>query len=287
MTRNKGWYLLIGCLLIVVAVLFVKFAVFPSAAMSASVDVERGLQSGDLTVPDIATSEPLVHLPIVQADPTPTATSPPPSVLQNGGFEQGPVVWDQFSSHEWQLILHENNLPVEAHSGSWGAWLGGDYNETSILAQVIYISPGSAILRYWLWIASYDVCNPEYDIAGVLINDTAVDAFLLCEDENTYGWVTRSVNLSAYSGQWVTLYLAAFTDSTLNSNLLLDDVSLGSATLEEPTVADRTSPNAAAKDLALRAGVARADEAISSGDYRAAILELLTADANPIPRAQK
>jgi len=138
------------------------------------------------------------------------------------------VVWDEYSSNGWQLILQDIDLPESPHNGSWAAWLGGDANEASILSQDIYLAASARTLRYWHWIDSEDICDPDYDIAGVLINDTAVDAFLLCEAGNTNGWRLRTVDLNAYVGQNVILEIAAFTDNILNSNLFIDDVSLGS-----------------------------------------------------------
>jgi hypothetical protein len=41
--------------------------------------------------------------------------------------------------------------------------------------------------------------------------------------------VTHSINLSAYAGQLVTLQIRVETDSSINSNLFIDDVSLQSS----------------------------------------------------------
>ena len=68
---------------------------FSNTAVTATKSSDRDRQSQNQMVSEIGTLEPSVHLPILRADPTPTATSPPPSILLNGGFEQGPLVWDQ------------------------------------------------------------------------------------------------------------------------------------------------------------------------------------------------
>ena len=167
---------------------------------------------------------PLVFRPL--PTPTPTATPPPMNVIVNGNFEAGPTGWQQYSSNGWQLILSQANLPVPPRSGAWAAWLGGDYDEASILSQVVTVPVSNSTLTYWLWIASADVCG--YDVGGVVINeDDAVDAYWLCSDNNTGGWILRSVNLGAYAGQTVLMDFAAFTDDSLNSNMFLDDISLG------------------------------------------------------------
>jgi hypothetical protein len=233
MERKRRLQLLIGIMLGAVLLLTFLLGVFPITAMSVALTDATEPQSQELnTFTESATLEPISLLPLLRRDPTPiptpTPTSVPQSILLNGGFEQGPDVWNEYSSNGWQLILQDIDLPVSTHNGRWAAWLGGDANEASILSQDIYLAASATTLRYWHWIASEDICNPDYDIAGVLINDAAVDAFLLCEAGNTNGWRLRTVDLNAYVGQNVILEIAAFTDSVLNSNLFIDDVSLGS-----------------------------------------------------------
>lgn len=195
--------------------------------------------------PPTTGGEPDSYLPAVfrpLPTPTPTATPPPVNVIVNGNFEAGSTGWQQFSSNGWQLILQQANLPVPARSGAWAVWLGGDEDEASIISQVVTVPAGNSMLTYWLWIASEDFCG--YDVGGVLINEEdAVDAYWLCSDNNTGGWVRRDVNLGAYAGQTVEVIFAAFTDGSLNSNMFLDDISLGlslSAPAAPETAAEST-----------------------------------------------
>jgi hypothetical protein len=158
--------------------------------------------------------------------PTPTSTNTPTSTPEpqicNGDFEQGKTCWLEESSNGYDLVTSDFQGTINPHSGNWAAWLGGDYNETSLLYQQVTVPTGSPNLSYWHWIASADVCG--YDVAGVVINEDAVDAYWLCDAEDTGGWVQRIVNLSAYAGQSVTLYFLADTDGSFNSNLFIDDV---------------------------------------------------------------
>lgn len=154
-----------------------------------------------------------------------TTVLPPP--IENGDFEQGPGVgWYEYSSHGWPIILSRDFLPVPPRSGDWAAWLGGEYEEVSIIGQQVTIPTDNPVLTFWYWIASQDFCG--YDFGGVIINlDTVVDAFDLCDDEDTNGWVLRMVDLVDYAGQSVELEIVAVTDESLNSNLFVDDVALG------------------------------------------------------------
>jgi hypothetical protein len=58
-----------------------------------------------------------------------------------------------------------------------------------------------------------------------------VDVFQLCEDENTGGWVRRSVDLSNYAGQTIVIDIRSETDGSLYSSLYIDDVSLAASPL--------------------------------------------------------
>jgi hypothetical protein len=178
------------------------------------------------------------------SDARSVVVSPPPTLI-NGGFEQGPGVgWEEYSSHGWPIILQADQMPVNPRSGSWAAWLGGEHDELSLVAQEVTISGGSPYLIYWTWIESEDFCG--YDFGGVVINfDTVVDVFQLCEDENTGGWVRRSVDLSDYAGQTIVIDIRAETDGSLYSSLYIDDVSFAASPLggaAEPDWSEMTLP---------------------------------------------
>lgn len=159
--------------------------------------------------------------------------------LYNGSFENGrDGSWIEVSQHGWPLIVNDLPGSVTPHNGSWAVWLGGEYDEISAIVQDVTIQSGAATLSYWLWIASQDSCG--FDYGGVIIDNTIVDAFNLCTATNTGGWVRRTVNLSPYVGQTVALQIRAETDGSLNSNLFVDDVALGSSLLSQEEPPDTT-----------------------------------------------
>jgi hypothetical protein len=147
---------------------------------------------------------------------------PPSNPIQNGDFENGrDGSWTEYSAQGWDLI--STDITVPAHSGSWAAWLGGDNDEIAYIEQQVTIPSGSSVLSFWYWINSEDSCGNDF--GGVIINgSTVVDAFDLCSSTNTGGWVRRTVDLNAYAGQTVQLQIRAETNSSLNSNLFVDDV---------------------------------------------------------------
>ena len=159
--------------------------------------------------------------------------------LVNGDFESGPTGWVEYSWNGWNLILPASSLLVTPYSGSWAVWLGGDYDEISYIQQQVTVPAGSPYLAYWHWLASEDICG--WDFGSVIINSTIVDVYDLCESTHTGGWAKHVINLSAYAGQSVSLQIRAETDSSLNSNLFIDDVSFqasASSVKNSPTLFD-------------------------------------------------
>jgi hypothetical protein len=157
--------------------------------------------------------------------------------VANGGFEYGPDgSWEEYSLQEWPIIVTVEVMPGAAHGGTWVAWLGGDADEQNAISQAVVIPTGPSTLQYWNWIDSEDRCG--YDMAGVVIDGVFEQVFYLCVENSTEGWVLREVDLSAYAGKTVLVSFMAETDSTLNSNFFVDDMSIkeGPVATPEPTV---------------------------------------------------
>jgi serine protease len=150
----------------------------------------------------------------------PMVMTPP---IVNGDFESGKTGWTEFSTHGYTIIGTSYPTYTIPHSGSWLAWLGGEYSAITYVRQQVKVPTESPYLAYWQWIDSQENgCN--YDYGKVLINNTVVNSYGLCKTSNTGGWVKHIVNLSSYAGQTVALQIRATTDSTINSNLFVDDV---------------------------------------------------------------
>ena len=115
--------------------------------------------------------------------------------------------------------------------------MGGLDDETSILSQQVTIPAGQTVFSYYYWIGSSDTCG--YDYGYIYVEGVRVKEIQLCESTSTGGWVRGTANLSAYAGQTVILEFVVETDGSVNSNLFIDDVALGSslaaATEPEPT----------------------------------------------------
>jgi hypothetical protein len=153
--------------------------------------------------------------------------------LVNCDFELGSGHgWNEYSYQGWYpVVLPASALSavsVTPRSGNYAAWLGGADDEITYISQQVTISANAPYLVYHQWIGSNEsTCT--YDIGGVLINHVVVDYYGLCGSTNTGGWATHSVNLSAYVGQSVLLEIRVETDSSVNSNMFVDDVALSNS----------------------------------------------------------
>ncbi len=106
---------------------------------------------------------------------------------------------------------------------------------------------GAPYLTYYHWIASADACG--YDFGGVLVNGAVVDVYTLCTSTSTGGWVKHVVNLGSYANQSVMVQIRSENDSSLNSNLFVDDVSFeSSAAMNEVGMAKPDAASAAPKN---------------------------------------
>ena len=147
--------------------------------------------------------------------------------IVNGGFEQGRFAgWSEYSNWGYEVVTPLDYYPsgLGPHSGYWIAVLGlDDYAETKLSQSNITIS-GPTTLRLWYWMMSEDVCG--YDVGYIKVNSTIVYVWDLCYYKNTSGWVPLDINLNAYNGQTVTLSIEVYTDESLLSALLIDDISL-------------------------------------------------------------
>ena len=103
------------------------------------------------------------------------------------------------------------------------AQLGGDFDDISELWQSVFVTPGLSTLHYWYWIGSDDYCG--YDFFRIKVDGTTLETKELCDPNNTYGWVEGTLDLSTFTGLTVSLMFEVTTDSSLNSNFYLDDVS--------------------------------------------------------------
>lgn len=143
-------------------------------------------------------------------------------LLGNPGFETGTASpWTATSG------VVNNSSTEPAHSGSWKAWLDGyGATHTDSLSQSVTIPAGcaSATLSYWLHIDTAETGSTVYDKLTVTVNGTTVASYSNV-NANT-GYTQRSVNVSSYIGQSVTVTFTGVEGTKLQTSFVLDDIAL-------------------------------------------------------------
>ncbi|MEV4558165.1 putative Ig domain-containing protein [Kitasatospora sp. NPDC049285] len=146
----------------------------------------------------------------------------PAQLLGNAGFETGSAApWTTTSG------VVDNSASEAAHSGSWKAWLNGYGSaHTDSAAQTVTIPAGcKATLSYWLHIDTAETTTTTaYDKLTVTVNGTTVASYSNL-DKNT-GYAQKTVDLSSYAGQTVTLKFNGVEDSSLQTSFVIDDTAI-------------------------------------------------------------
>jgi hypothetical protein len=148
-------------------------------------------------------------------------------LLQNPSFEDGLSSWTQSVGG----IVSET-APFAARTGTWNGWMGGwgiDMIDT-LTQQVSIPANCSASLSYWLRIeTSEDVNAGVRDTFLVEVtsggNTSQVGPTYSNADAGPV-YVLRTVDLSAYAGQNVTLRFVSHENLYQASNIYFDDVAL-------------------------------------------------------------
>ena len=154
-------------------------------------------------------------------------TAPPPptcsgQLLGNPGFETGSAApWTATSG----VISNSSSEPP--HSGSWDAWLDGyGSSHTDTLSQQATIPAGcSATLSYWLHIDTAETTtSTAYDKLTVKVGSTTLASY--SNLNHASGYAQKSLSLSAYAGQTITITFTGVEDSVLQTSFVLDDAAV-------------------------------------------------------------
>ncbi|MEV0375906.1 M28 family peptidase [Streptomyces sp. NPDC050636] len=142
-------------------------------------------------------------------------------LLTNGGFENGTAPW---TGDTGTIGAHSGR---SAHSGSRFAWLGGyGSSATDSLSQSVTLPSGcaKATLTYWLHIDTDETDRVAYDTFRVKVGNTTLTT--LSNTDATTGYTQRTLDLTPYIGQQITLTFTATEDASLQTSFVIDDAAL-------------------------------------------------------------
>ncbi|MYW03604.1 hypothetical protein GT354_36075, partial [Streptomyces sp. SID3343] len=199
-----------------VGVAFAPSTVQSGASSTLTTTVDANVAPGTYPITVTGTGSSATH----SATYTLTVTGTTGNALANGGFEQGTANWTQSAND----ITNSNQN--SAHGGSWYAWMMGyGSTATETVAQAnVAIPAGSPQLKLWVKITTQESGSTVYDTLKVKIGNATVATY--SNANATGGYVQKTVNLSAYAGQTVTVTFAGAEDASLTTTFLVDDVSI-------------------------------------------------------------
>jgi len=180
---------------------------------------------------------------------TPPPPPPPPSgtnLLLNPGFESGAVNWSATTG-----VIGQNGASEPTHSGTWNAWLNGygTPHTDSITQSVTIPAAGSATLSYYVHIDSAETSTTSaFDTMTVRAGSTGLQT--LSNLDAAGGYQLKTVDLSAFTGQTISLSFTGVENSTLRTSFVVDDTAVTIPSVltapAAPTGANATSGNAQA-----------------------------------------
>ncbi|MEU9469031.1 M1 family aminopeptidase [Streptomyces avermitilis] len=194
-----------------------------------------------------------VPLPATPAAATPhtapsAAACTPAQVVTNGGFESGTSPWNQSSTS-----VITNRAGQTAHGGTTFAWLDGvGSTHTDTLSQSLTIPSGcsSATLTFWLHIDTAETTSSTaYDKLTAKIGTTTLATYSNL-DKNT-GYVRKSFDVSAFTGQTVNVAFTGTEDSSLQTSFVIDDVALDTSGDTTPPADSTRTPAAPSYTVSL------------------------------------
>jgi hypothetical protein len=153
---------------------------------------------------------------------TTTGGCTPAQLLGNPGFETGAAApWTASAG------VIDSSTGEAAHSGSWKAWLNGYGSaHTDTLSQPVTIPTGcSATFTFYLHIDTAETTTTTaFDKLTVQAGSTTLATYSNLNAAS--GYVQKSLNLSAYAGQTITLKFTGTEDSSLQTSFVVDDTAV-------------------------------------------------------------
>ncbi|HZU66010.1 MAG TPA: protease pro-enzyme activation domain-containing protein [Ktedonobacteraceae bacterium] len=172
--------------------------------------------------------------PTVTNTPEPTSTPPGPSnsLIQDGGFEDGPGIWQESSAGGYELIDTTN-----PHSGQYSAYLCGYSSCDDVISQdfTVPTNASSISLSYW-WFgdtsSTSSSCKDTLTVSLLDSNGSVIGKVeQSCNTDANQSWQQVQADLtsllSSYAGQTVTLVFEGQTSTShATTAFFVDDVAV-------------------------------------------------------------
>jgi hypothetical protein len=147
----------------------------------------------------------------------------PGQKLGNPGFESGATSWGGSTGS----IGNWSSYGEPAHAGVNAAYLDGyGSSHTEAINQSVTIPSGcSATLSFWLHVDTAETTtSTQYDKLTVKVGSTTVATYSNLNKGS--GYSQKSINVSSFAGQTVSISFTGTEDVSLQTSFLIDDTAL-------------------------------------------------------------
>ncbi len=152
-------------------------------------------------------------------------------LIVNGGFENGQTPWQESSTGGFQIID-----PTNPHTGAESAYLCGYNRCTDQIWQAVTLPSSftTVTLTFWWYMNTQESGSTCFDFFYVRIRNasgtTLSTPFQKCNANANNGWQQVTINItttvSSLKGQGIQILFRGTTDSSLITNIFVDDVTL-------------------------------------------------------------
>jgi hypothetical protein len=196
--------------------------------------------AGAFTVMSVLALALVAPVPAAAGQVQAVAACVPTQIIGNSGFESASAPWTASAGVIGAFSGQS------AHAGTRFAWMDGYGSaHTDNLSQSVVLPADctTATLRYWLHIDTAETGTTAFDKLTVKLGTTTVASY--SNVNAATGYQQRTVDVSSFAGQTVTLAFGAVEDASLQTSFVLDDVTLdvggGGTPSQNPVV---TNPGA-------------------------------------------
>ena len=170
------------------------------------------------------------------------------NLINDGSFENGPppasawTMWADPPDCNGLWILDPSPYIAPAYDGTYAYWAGGYCGElpsSDYVEQSISIPADATNLKFMTLLNRTNADDPpDSDWFYVKVNGTPIYTQEMIQANNTYpNWVERTLDISTYAGQTVTLRFEASSAGDLIGNVLVDYVRICTTTVTKDELA--------------------------------------------------
>ena len=204
-------------------------SVTAGGSSTLTVTVGSSVATGTYTVTVTGTEGTAVHNTTVTVTVT-SSGGTTTQLLANPGFESGQSPWSESSTGGFQIVD-----PTNPHTGSYSAYLCGYNRCNDQIWQTVTLNSTSTkvTLSYWTYIDTQESGSTCYDYFYAKIRTSTGGAITTVQTQcnaNAHGWTQYTFDItsavSSYYGKQIEVYFQGTTDSSLITDMFVDDVQL-------------------------------------------------------------